>query len=106
MADIATLMERLPQNFDASVAGDLNASVLFDLDGADGGQWTLNIANGQADVTKGVVGTPTATLKMDAEDYASMVAGDLNAMTAFMTGKIKVEGDLGTIMKMQSIFGL
>jgi putative sterol carrier protein len=48
--------------------------------------------------------TPTATIHMDAEDYKKMIAGDLNPVTAFMTQKIKVEGDLNTVMKFQGLF--
>ena len=43
---------------------------------------------------------------MDANDFVAMSTGELNAMAAFMSGKIKVEGDLNTVMQMQSILGL
>jgi putative sterol carrier protein len=33
-----------------------------------------------------------------------MVTGKLNPMTAFMSGKVKVEGDLGAVMKFQTLF--
>jgi putative sterol carrier protein len=42
---------------------------------------------------------------MKADDYVALVAGDLNAMEAFMQQKIRVEGDLNTVMKFQSLFG-
>jgi putative sterol carrier protein len=106
MADIAKLFENMPSQFNADLAGDMKASILFDLTGDGGGQWTAVIADGACEIEQGAVDAPTATLCMDADDYQSMIDGDLNAMTAFMTGKIKVEGDLGTIMKMQSVFGM
>ena len=43
------------------------------------------------------------TLKMDFADFASMIGGQLDGMTAFMTGKLKIEGDMGVAMKLQSI---
>jgi putative sterol carrier protein len=106
MADIATLFQNMPSQFNADLAGDMKASILFDLTGDGGGQWTAVIADGACNVEKGAADNPTATLRMDADDYQNMVDGNLNAMTAFMTGKIKVDGDLGTIMKMQSVFGM
>ena len=42
---------------------------------------------------------------MDATDYSALVEGELNAMEAFMKQKIRVEGDLGTVMKFQTLFG-
>lgn len=106
MADVAQLFENMPSQFNADLAGDMNATILFDLTGDGGGQWSAVIADGACEVESGAVAEPTATLRMEAADYQAMIEGDLNAMTAFMTGKIKVEGDLGTIMKMQSVFGM
>ena len=40
---------------------------------------------------------------MSDADYVAMTSGSLNPMMAFMSGKIKVEGDLNTVMKLQSI---
>jgi putative sterol carrier protein len=43
------------------------------------------------------------TLKMDFNDFADMIGGKLDGMTAFMTGKLKIEGDMGVAVKLQSI---
>ena len=43
------------------------------------------------------------TLKMDFSDFTDMIGGKLDGMTAFMTGKLKIEGDMGVAMKLQSI---
>ena len=43
------------------------------------------------------------TLRMDFGDFSDMIAGKLDGMTAFMTGKLKIEGDMGVAMKLQSI---
>ena len=41
---------------------------------------------------------------MDADDLNKLMNGDLNPMTAFMFGKLKVSGDMGVAMKLQSLF--
>lgn len=105
MASVAQLFENMPQAFDASKAGDMNATVQFDLSGEGGGQWYVVVADGECEVEQGAVESPTATIRMDADDYAALVAGDLNAMEAFMQQKIRVEGDLNTVMKFQTLFG-
>ena len=43
------------------------------------------------------------TLKMAYSDFDDMINGKLDGMTAFMTGKLKIEGDMGVAMKLQSI---
>lgn len=104
MASVEELFKNMPQAFDASKAPDFDATVQFKLSGEGGGDWYVSIANGQIDVEKGLADGPTATIMMDAQDYADMVTGKLNAMAAFMQGKVKVEGDLNTVMKFQTLF--
>ncbi len=43
------------------------------------------------------------TVKMELQDLQNLLSGDLNPMTAFMTGKLKVEGDMSVAMKLQSL---
>lgn len=105
MATAAELFERMPEHFHAENAGDLNATVLFDLSGEDGGKWHVSVADGVCTTGEGPVDEPTATVRMDATDYVDMIAGRLNAMEAFMQQKIRVEGDLSTVMKFQTLFG-
>ena len=54
---------------------------------------TVSNDNKDADCTVGV------TL----EDFQAMLGGDLAPTTAFMSGKLKVEGDMGVAMKLQSL---
>lgn len=103
MTTPADIFANLPENVDKSKLEDVNMTVVFELSGDDGGAWTLNIADGDINVSEGADDGAAATIKMDAEDYVKMASGDLNAMMAFMSGKIKVEGDLNTVMKLQSI---
>lgn len=43
-------------------------------------------------------------VKMSAEDFDKVLSGDLNVMMAFMSGKLKIEGDKGAAMKLTSLF--
>ena len=104
MATAGDLIKHMPSVFKADDAGDLNVTVMFDLEGDDGGQWGLYIADGKCSVSEGAVEDPTATIKMKADDYVKMATGDLNPVSAFMMGQIRVEGDLNTVMKMQTLF--
>ncbi len=106
MANLDSIFSNMSSQFQADKAGDLNMTVLFDLSGDGGGQWNAQIVDGKFDVSKGSVANPDATLSMDADDFEAMSKGDLNPMMAFMSGKIKVDGDLNTVMKFQSLVGL
>jgi putative sterol carrier protein len=70
-------------------AGD--AGVIF-IDGKSTPN-TVSNENKDADCTVGLA----------LEDLEAMIAGDLAPTTAFMSGKLKVEGDMGVAMKLQSI---
>ena len=105
MAKAADLFVSMPEHFDAKKAGDLNATVQFDLSGEDGGLWFVTVVDGVCTTGEGSVEDPTATIRMEASDYVDMIAGRLNAMEAFMQQKIRVEGDLSTVMKFQTLFG-
>lgn len=103
---VAEVFEQMGTRFKPEKAGDLSVVIQFDLSGDDGGQWHINIANQAYVLDKGVAESPKATIKMAAADFVAMTTGKLNPMAAFMSGKIKVEGDLNTVMKFQSIFGM
>ena len=43
------------------------------------------------------------TIKISWDDWQAMASGALDGMTAFMTGKLKVEGDMGNAMQLQGV---
>jgi len=43
------------------------------------------------------------TIKVSWEDWQSMAAGQLDGMTAFMTGKLRIEGDMSNAMQLQGV---
>lgn len=103
---IADIFSTMPSRYQADKAPDTKMGILFDLSGDDGGQWYVDIADGQLNVSPGEpAAVPSATIKMTSEDFQAMSTGSLNPMMAFMTGKIKVDGDLNSVMKFQSLVG-
>ncbi len=44
------------------------------------------------------------TIKVDADDLIDLMNGNLSAVSAFMFGKLKIEGDMSVAMKLQSLF--
>ncbi|MGH7836449.1 MAG: SCP2 sterol-binding domain-containing protein, partial [Candidatus Binataceae bacterium] len=62
------------------------------------------INNEQCQVQSGAHASPNITISMAANDYLDMVNGKLNGQMAFMTGKLKIAGDMGLALKLQSLF--
>jgi len=85
----------------SSKAAGLNASYLFDIDGA--GKWTVRVENGQVRVSEGEEAADT-TISASEETFVKIINGDQSPTTAFMTGKVKVSGDMGNAMKLQQLF--
>jgi putative sterol carrier protein len=83
------------------IAGMTN-SYLFDIEGE--GQWLVNVADGAVTVTQGADGEADATISTTAETFEKIVSGEQNPTTAYMTGKLKIKGDMGAAMKLQKLF--
>ena len=48
-------------------------------------------------------GGADTTIKVSWDDWQSMAAGQLDGMTAFMTGKLRIEGDMSNAMQLQGV---
>ena len=86
-------------------ADNLKATIQFDLSGEGGGEWYVTIADRKAAVKQGITSNPNVSFSSSANDYLAIVNGDLNPINAFMQGKVRVKGDMGLVMKLQSLFG-
>jgi putative sterol carrier protein len=93
----ATLPERLGPG---KTAGMSNTYV-FDVDGA--GTWTVRVDGGHVSVEEGDQGGDV-TISASSDVFEQIVRGEQNPTTAYMTGKLKVKGDMGAAMKLQKLF--
>lgn len=101
MATAREFFEQLPARVDPSRTAGMNNSYLFEIDGA--GTWKVDVNDGGVDVTEGGEGADV-TIAATEETFERIVSGDLNPTSAYMTGKIKVKGDIGAAMKLQKLF--
>jgi len=85
----------------AAGAAPLGNSLLFKMD-----EDAVHL-DGTGDNNVVTVGEKEAdcTISITKENFEKLVAGDLNPMTAVMTGKIKIGGDMSVAMKLQSLLG-
>ena len=93
--------DSLESRADESKLAGMNNSYLFDIEGE--GQWVVKVADGKIDVTEGA-GDADATITTSGDTFEKIVAGEQNPTTAYMTGKLKVKGDMGAAMTLQKLF--
>jgi putative sterol carrier protein len=93
--------DNLESRADASKLAGMTNSYVFDIEGE--GQWFVVVADGKINVTEGG-GDADATISTSGETFAKIVAGEQNPTTAYMTGKLKIKGDMAAAMKLQKIF--
>src|SRR5438309_11758440 len=98
------IVDAMPEYLIPEKAATTNATIQFDLSGDGGGRWWVKIHDGQAESGKGDAESPNLTINMDAKDYVKMSLGQLDGTAAFMQGKLKIKGDMGLAIKMQSLF--
>jgi alkyl sulfatase BDS1-like metallo-beta-lactamase superfamily hydrolase len=84
----------------AKTAGMKN-SYVFEIEGA--GTWKVDVDDGKVTATPGG-GDADCTIAASQETFEKIVRGEQNPTTAYMTGKLKVKGDMGAAMKLQKLF--
>ena len=100
MTDFNELMKSLPKMVNAEEAKGLSGRVQFSLSGDGGGEWGVVLSDGKVSVSEGVMSQPQLTVKARTENAEQLLNGKLDPMMAFMTGKIKIAGDMALGMKL------
>ena len=95
---------QMPNAFNKDAAKGLDAVYQFDLSGDGGGKWYAAIKNDACQVTEGSHASPNITISMAAQDYLDMISGKANGQMLFMSGKLRIAGDLSLALRLQSIF--
>jgi len=100
---VAEAFELLPLGFLPDKAGDWRAVFHFVIKG--GTDHTMTIGDGKCTVAEGLNGTPSCTLKTDADTIVGMVQGTVDGTKAFMAGKISAD-NMSDMMKFSTCFKL
>jgi putative sterol carrier protein len=101
--NVREVFDEIPGQFDATAWGSQDAVLQFNITGDDGGTWVVDIKNGVASVSNGAAASPNMTVTTSGPDMLAIVNGDLNAVSAFMQGRVRIEGDMSLAMKLQTV---
>jgi len=93
--------DTLESRVDTSKTAGMNNSYLFDIEGA--GKWKVDVQDGSVKVTPDA-DDADVTITTSEETFEKITSGEQNATSAYMTGKLKVKGDMGAAMKLQKLF--
>ncbi len=93
--------ETLESRIDPSKAAGMTASYKFDIDGS--GSWLVDVDDGKVTVTEDG-GDADCTISTSSETFLKIANGEQNPTAAYMSGKLKVKGDMGQAMKLQKLF--
>jgi putative sterol carrier protein len=104
MPTVQETFDAMPERFRGDKAGGTNATIQYDISGEGGGTWNAVIKDGSCAVSSGPAASPNLTLQMAAQDWLDMLSGKQSGQMLFMSGKLKVKGDMGLAMKLGSMF--
>ena len=97
--NIAGRLERKPE-----LVEQIGAKYKFEVTGDGGGTWLVDLSEGGGSVSAGD-GEADCHITVDSADFLAIINGELNGQMAFMSGKLKVQGDMMLAMKLGSILG-
>ncbi len=95
---MSAILEKAVEALNEKISGKVDGSFKFDF----GGEGAVRIDENGASIDDS---DADCTLTADADVFESLLAGDLNPTAAFMTGKLKIDGDMGMAMKLASLLG-
>ncbi len=103
--DMRLLLRGMAATFNSRAAGDLKATIQFEVTGNQAGNWFFSIENGKCTYNEGKADSPTLTVKTLSQIWLAIANKEIDGQQAFMEGKYTVQGDMGLLMRMKTLFG-
>lgn len=105
-------MESTPQevfdsmrgSFQPAKAKGVHARYQWDLSGAQGGQWWIDVEDGNYKMGKGKIDNPNVTFVAKDKDWVAVSNHQMGGTWAYLTGRLKIRGDQGLARKLGEIF--
>ena len=101
--DINKFITDLPNTYSVEATGSLEAVVQINLTGSNPSKYLVTVKDKKAKIEQGQVNNPTISVTSTLEDLNNIAAGKLDPTKAFMTGKVKVKGNMVVVTQMISI---
>ncbi len=104
VSSVNEVIASMDARFHPEACKGIQASYQWMISGNGGHDFSVQISNGTFRVVDGVLPDPSVTFKTDIQTYLRLVNGDIKAMTAILTRKLNVRGNIYLASKMDNIF--
>jgi len=101
---MAEIFSGMVERFNSEAAEDIEAVLQFSLTGSQSGDFFIDVKNSTATLVQGVDKSPELLLEIDSEDWIAVVEGSLDGTRAYMSGKMKVTGDMNLLLVLDQLF--
>ena len=91
-------------SFKPAKAKGVHARYQWDLSGPQGGEWWIDVNDGNYKMGKGKIDNPNVTFVARDKDWVAVSNGQLGGTWAYLTGRLKIRGDQGLARKLGEIF--
>ncbi len=98
------VLEAVQRHFLPEKAGDMQAVVQLHLTGEGGGDWALTLADAALQISPGVADEADLVFTSTVEDFLAMANGELDAMKAYFSGKVRFKGSLRLAYRLADLF--
>ena len=92
------------QGFYRDKARGVHARYQWELSGPDGGQWWVEVHDGTLKMGRGRLNNPNVTFRVSDKDWVALSNGSLSGVWAYLTGRLKIRGDLRLARKLGEMF--
>ena len=103
-ATISEFISRMTTGFIPEKAAGIDALIQLKLSGAQAGEWFITVKDKSCTIQPGAVEGARLTVSTDSESFMKIFTGQMDAMQAYMQGKIKITGDLSLALKLLGLF--
>lgn len=104
VSTIQEVIDSMAERFQAPATKGVQAKYQWLISGDGGKEFCVHISDGEFEVLDGVVDDPSVTFKIDVGDYIRLVNNELKGMTAILTRKLQVNGNVFLANKMDLFF--
>jgi len=104
--DPAAIFNNMLAAFKKKAAKDVDVIFQFNVTGAKGGDWIVEVKNSTCNIQEGNFSKPDCTLTISDDNFVKLFTGAMTSMQAFTSGKLSLDGDIMKSQLIEKLFNL